>query len=113
MFRVPARNESYNMNHLDGPENEVAKWLEFSFTLFYTIELILKLTVHQWHFFVCADWRWNCFDMFLAAFGIWDQIEDFCNLDAAGENVSFLRITRLLKMIRVLRMIRLMRMFLA
>merc|ERR1740121_1419388 len=76
------------------------KKVEAVFLLFYTVEVTLKLIVHQWYFFWNEDWAWNIFDLIVVASGIIQVgLEQFT--DAHLINVQFLRIVRVLRVTRI------------
>lgn len=81
--------------------------VEAVFLAYYTMELVLKLYVHRWFFFVNASAGWNAFDLFLVCVSLLEQVV-MPALKGEGESVDlkFLRVVRLLKMTKVLRMIK-------
>ncbi|CAE7629957.1 para [Symbiodinium sp. CCMP2456] len=73
------------------------------FTAFYTLELLLKLSVHRLHFFVNAEGGWNSFDFVLVLFAYLELVA------ASLLNPTFLRIVRLVKVGRIARMLKALR----
>lgn len=78
--------------------------VEFTFAIFYTTELLLRLAAHGTQFFQ-EDVGWRIFDAFLVIVAV---LEQFLRTLPA---VSALRILRVLKVIKVLRVVRAMRAF--
>jgi len=67
------------------------------FQVAYTVELVLKLTVHRWFFFWNEDASYNVFDLFLVVSGYVDLLFD------SGSGSVALRLVRLLKLAKALR----------
>lgn len=87
------------------------EWLptaEMLFIVFYCFELVLKLMVHRWFFFVGSEASWNIFDFGLVVLGLYDMAMELLQL-GSGTNVSFARLARLLKITRLLRVLRAVR----
>lgn len=85
---------------------------ETGFLIFYIVELILKLLVHKWYFFIGSELRWNIFDLFLVLFSIYDQLLSDLGSDGGdggGVNLTFMRSFRVFKMAKILRAVRAMR----
>jgi hypothetical protein len=64
---------------------------------FFLIELLLKLALHRWHFFVNAQWKLNWLDFFLVAYSFLEEL---------AVNLSFLRILRCFKVAKMVRMLK-------
>jgi len=104
------------IRHLQqGESTMLADWqrlVELAFVLFYTGELILKLTVHRWYYFCNQDMGWNIFDAILVGLSIFDQlISAIVGTGNGGGDFTFMRTLRILKMARVLRGLRVVRFF--
>merc|ERR1712217_418270 len=99
--------------------------MEWLFTAFYMLELVLKVIVHRLQFFgiyngrfpppddAGSEWKWNLFDLFLVLTALYDGIVQLTldDRESAGANMTWMRLLRLLKMLKMLRVVRLMRFF--
>jgi len=86
--------------------------VEVLFVVFYTIELVLKVSVHRGYFFVCTEMRWNIFDTILVIVSLCDQFLSAVSAGGGGgANVTFMRALRILKMAKILRGLRVLRFF--
>eukprot|EP00929_Paragymnodinium_shiwhaense_P039723 TRINITY_DN20835_c0_g1_i2.p1 TRINITY_DN20835_c0_g1~~TRINITY_DN20835_c0_g1_i2.p1 ORF type:complete len:367 (-),score=72.90 TRINITY_DN20835_c0_g1_i2:91-1191(-) len=85
--------------------------MELMFCVFYTGELVLRLSVQRHYYFYSSDWGWNSFDFLLVLVSLQEMVMQFMPIDSTGVNMSFLRILRVMKMVRLFRVVRLMRMF--
>jgi voltage-gated sodium channel len=100
---------NYNVAN-PGETSPVYTALEVAFSIWYAMELSLKLAVHKMYFFCNENHHWNMFDFFLVCTSIYDQLSASLSADEhSGVGLVFLRTLRLLKMARVLRMFRLIR----
>lgn len=108
----------YEIQHLGESIPEDWEGLELSLTIFYGVELMLKILVHRLYFFVNEEWRWNIFDFFLVVFSFSEvAISRYLVLNQTSEessaslNVGFLRLLRLTKLAKVLRVFRTLKFF--
>jgi len=85
---------------------------EYSFTIFFTLELLLKLFVHgPWIFFCNHQERfWNCFDCLLVIVGLVDTVLAWM-LRGDDMNLTQVRLLRLLRLARIVRLLRVVRLF--
>lgn len=96
-----ALSADYEIKHLGQEATLVQQNMELALTLFYVVELILKLMVNRLYFFVNEDSLWNCFDFVLVMFSIVEYAVkihlEVTETDAGGGgmNVGFLRMFRL------------------
>ncbi|CAK9006414.1 Voltage-dependent calcium channel type D subunit alpha-1 (DmCa1D) [Durusdinium trenchii] len=100
-------------------------YMELVFLGFYAVELALRLYVHQCFFFFGEAAGWNWFDFFLVAFSFVDVVYLLMQMttadstggsvvpegNAAGGNVSWMRLFRLFKITKILRTIRIFKVF--
>mmetsp|Transcript_23780 Transcript_23780/g.55476 ORF Transcript_23780/g.55476 Transcript_23780/m.55476 type:complete len:665 (+) Transcript_23780:52-2046(+) len=103
----------WQIDHVGGSEAlqpRYIKYADYGFILFYTIELLLKLSAFGCSFFKGESWKWNLFDLILVLVGVYDLV-----IDVLGEirdiNVTWMRLLRLVRMIKLLRVVRIMRFF--
>eukprot|EP00747_Dinoflagellata_sp_TGD_P016764 gnl/TRDRNA2_/TRDRNA2_125349_c0_seq2.p1 gnl/TRDRNA2_/TRDRNA2_125349_c0~~gnl/TRDRNA2_/TRDRNA2_125349_c0_seq2.p1 ORF type:complete len:649 (-),score=122.47 gnl/TRDRNA2_/TRDRNA2_125349_c0_seq2:82-1905(-) len=85
---------------------EDAVWLrvmEAFFYFWYLGEVVLKLCVHRFYFFVNRDWRWNTFDFCLVCM---NSVEQMTIILGGNEQAGTIRIVKLVKAIRCLRMLK-------
>jgi len=102
----------YAAQNLESPTSRLVDAWERGFTVWYTLELFLRILAYRLNFFRGADWMWNAFDTVLVVNAIYDQVADLTAAQqGTGGNVVFLRVVRLMKMLKLLRMVRIMRMF--
>lgn len=107
LFTFIATN--YGMQHLANHHPIHIKTIEWCFTGFYTVELILKLVVHRFYFFVNHDMVWNIFDCILMLVSVLDGLSNV--FGGSLGNPSFFRAIRTIRVVRVLRMVRVLRFF--
>lgn len=112
-----ALSADYEIKNLGEEATLVQQNVELALTLFYVVELILKLMVNRLYFFVNEDSLWNCFDFVLVMFSIVEyavkihlEVTD-TDTGGGGMNVGFLRMFRLCKIAKVLRVFRTLRFF--
>jgi len=74
------------------------------FTVYFTLELLLRILALRFWFFVGHEWKWNVFDLFLV-------FSSIVNDTVEGYNISFMRVLRILRMVKVMRLIRVLRFF--
>merc|ERR1712113_482058 len=84
---------------------------EALFCIFYSVELFLRIYVWRLRYIFCPDWKWNLFDIILVISSIQEQVSVIMRDHSGMENLSFLRVVRLLKMMKLLRVVRLMKFF--
>jgi len=85
--------------------------IDTSFLLFYSIELLLRLFVHRWYFFINQEMKWNNFDLVLVFFSLQDVVLSHLVSEDSSGNLAFMRIFRLMKVAKILRTFRVMRVF--
>eukprot|EP00927_Polykrikos_kofoidii_P085978 TRINITY_DN9495_c0_g1_i3.p1 TRINITY_DN9495_c0_g1~~TRINITY_DN9495_c0_g1_i3.p1 ORF type:complete len:670 (-),score=92.93 TRINITY_DN9495_c0_g1_i3:156-2096(-) len=83
--------------------------IELGFTLFYTVEVLLRLLARRIDFFYGEGCRWNIFDTLLVGSAIQGQIASRAAESSNTGNVSYLRILRLMKLMKLLRILRVLR----
>jgi hypothetical protein len=84
---------------------------EIVFTAVYTLELLLRISVHRIHFFVNDQMRWNWLDFVLVLMSIADTMSELLIEGGHKGNVGFMRMLRICKLAKVLRAFRAMRFF--
>lgn len=77
---------------------------DYSFTVFFLIELVLRMLALGRDFFAATDVAWNIFDSILVVTSVVDFVLTTVFLD-----LSFVRVLRVLRLTRALRMVRLVR----
>lgn len=82
------------------------KWLsvvDYLFTAIFSLELLCRITAHEWLFLIGRDWMWNVLDLFLVGLA-------FCGfgLEAFNMDLKMVRLLRLMRMLRTFRLIRLL-----
>jgi len=98
---------NHDMEHLGEAQPLFITSMEATFVSWYTLEILLKIAVHGFYFFVGKFWRWNIFDTFLVVLALYDQILS----SVGGMDPSFMRTMRVLKVAKISRMVRLLRFF--
>mmetsp|Transcript_5434 Transcript_5434/g.9708 ORF Transcript_5434/g.9708 Transcript_5434/m.9708 type:complete len:628 (-) Transcript_5434:163-2046(-) len=107
----------YELANLRQPIPEDWEQLELALTIFYAVELTLKIMVHKLYFFVNEEWRWNIFDFSLVIFSVIEialsSALESSNPDTndTSLNLGFLRLLRLTKLAKVLRVFRTLKFF--
>lgn len=101
---------NYQMEKLTLQPTSFMSMAEIVFLSWYTIEMLLKMTVHRLYFFWNIDMKWNLFDLCLVLLGFGDfMMAKFT--DSSTLDMTFMRSLRLLKLSKVLRMFRVLRFF--
>jgi len=80
--------------------------LDFTFTGFFCIELIMRLVAHGLAYFVGVEWRWNLFELALVI----TSLLQVC-IEAQGKSGTDLSFARLLRLAHSARTLRILRMF--
>eukprot|EP00746_Dinoflagellata_sp_MGD_P132737 gnl/MRDRNA2_/MRDRNA2_66430_c0_seq1.p1 gnl/MRDRNA2_/MRDRNA2_66430_c0~~gnl/MRDRNA2_/MRDRNA2_66430_c0_seq1.p1 ORF type:complete len:384 (+),score=55.27 gnl/MRDRNA2_/MRDRNA2_66430_c0_seq1:271-1422(+) len=80
---------------------------EHIFTVFFVMELVIKLVVYRCNFFTQG---WNVMDFLIVCSAILDTYI-LPHLKVTGSNISFMRLLRIAKIIKVLRIVRVLRAF--
>ena len=72
------------------------QYTNWAFTWLFFLEMLIRIAASGCEYFRGEDWRWNIFDVLLVLLAAFDQLPA-----SAGmlENMSFLRIMRLMKML--------------
>eukprot|EP00929_Paragymnodinium_shiwhaense_P104265 TRINITY_DN6851_c0_g1_i1.p1 TRINITY_DN6851_c0_g1~~TRINITY_DN6851_c0_g1_i1.p1 ORF type:complete len:873 (-),score=184.42 TRINITY_DN6851_c0_g1_i1:104-2656(-) len=83
--------------------------IEAFFTMYYIVELTLRLLVHRAYFFINEECKWNNLDFALVALSVFDWSTRL--FDMSSINLAFLRVVRLLKLAKGLRALRAVRFF--
>jgi len=104
-------SSNYAIDNLDAQETATINLSEVLFTVFYTIELVLRLTAFRLYFFIGPDYSWNIFDMCLVLSALGEQVQKALPNSGQGQQITFIRILRLLKMMKMLRVVRILRSF--
>jgi hypothetical protein len=98
---------------LMGVQMDHSRWegwpaVEYSFTLFFIIEIALKWKFYSvLTFFTGEAWHWNVLDFVLVALAVVDGILSYLGVD--GNGLSMFLVLRLLRLVRVARLVRLLR----
>ncbi|CAE7362994.1 scn4ab, partial [Symbiodinium natans] len=92
--------------------------MQYTYTLFFLIELVLRIGAYGRSFFCGADWAWGWLDFLIVTSSLWelgidvafliqqdDQLQGIGN-SSALRAVRIIRITRMLKTLRLLRIFR-------
>jgi len=110
MMGLQADHSVRRMPGYDASESpELFRLAELIFCVFFTMEIVLRIFVHKWRFFLCsgAAWRWNYFDSCCVFLQLFEQIS--AELGKSGVNLNFMRIVRMTRIVRIIRVIRLLR----
>lgn len=111
---VVTMSSDWEVNNVGQKAPESFHYMEMIFLGFYALELILRVYVHRWFFFIGENAGWNWFDFFLVVFSLVDfayLVFQMTVTDATGGNVSFMRLFRLFKITKILRTIRIIKVF--
>jgi hypothetical protein len=99
--QVDSQLKSTNQEQVDEEWHHV----EICFTVFFTLELIIRVAAERWAFVFGENWAWNLFDTVL----VFESLVDLVLVQSAAPNISFARVLRLVRFTRVLRILRAMR----
>lgn len=86
--------------------------LQIAFTLFFFVELVLKIAASRLRFFISPDWRWNLFDIVVVVIAMIDGGLYMFGNSKSKSSVTTLRALRILRLTRIMRFIRAMPFFL-
>jgi len=84
--------------------------LDWIFMGIFSVELGLRLAVHQLYFFTGGDWTWNMFDATLVVSSMYVNLFPIL-LSVDTGKMSFLSSLRIMKIVRVFRVLRVIRIF--
>ncbi|CAK0901599.1 unnamed protein product, partial [Prorocentrum cordatum] len=104
VFMLFAADYEVQHRHIDNSDGNIVYVVSLCFTIWYSIELLLKLLSHRQYFFCGPDVGWNMFDLCLVTFAILDHLPA-----SIGDDVTFLRSLRTLRIARTLRILRMVR----
>jgi len=79
-------------------------------TLYFLIELLVRMVVARASFFYTKEWRWNLFDLTIVGLSMVELALDLFG-SGASSGISVFRVLRVLRIIRVIRIIRVARFF--
>jgi hypothetical protein len=102
----------YTFQHPHEGPPQSAQYLEWCFTVAFTVELCLRLAAYGWSFFSFsnADIAWNVLDLFLVLFAYVEQLLDSV-LSSGAPNLSSARLVRLFRLLRIIRVLKVLRFF--
>eukprot|EP00413_Alexandrium_margalefii_P010755 CAMPEP_0204525006 /NCGR_PEP_ID=MMETSP0661-20131031/7675_1 /ASSEMBLY_ACC=CAM_ASM_000606 /TAXON_ID=109239 /ORGANISM="Alexandrium margalefi, Strain AMGDE01CS-322" /LENGTH=714 /DNA_ID=CAMNT_0051530783 /DNA_START=16 /DNA_END=2160 /DNA_ORIENTATION=+ len=89
-----------------GPAQSWEWYQEAIFTVFFVVEMILKLAHHRLYFFINDEMWWNIFDLATTVIGVVDMILQTVLSTDDGLNISLVRVIRILRLTRSLRVLR-------
>lgn len=100
----------YRARHVSQSLPAVFIHVELFFTMVFTIELLLRLSVHHCQFFYMKGWRWNVMDCVVVVMQLTESVmiltaDEQDNLSS----VSMLRTMRILRLSRSIRVVRALR----
>jgi len=106
---IQDQNENMRMMDKEGGSGG-GSTLEAIFGVYFLCELVVRLSVHRWYFFVNDEMGWNIVDTTIVGVSTLQVLQ---NLVGAGSSaqLSFLRSFRVLKLARVLRLVRMVKIF--
>jgi len=98
--------------------DEELRWMTLcstAFTIFFIVELALRMTYYGRAFVTSEDNKWNFFDAFLVAFSIFELSSDSSDVDAgsAMKTVKMVRVVRIFRVFRFFRELSLMALMIA
>jgi len=95
---------------LHNPLQEKPEWLvvfNALFTIFFVMELAIRMFALRCNFWFGEEWKWNVFDTLLVAISITDLASGLQD----GNSTGYVRVLKTLRMVRVLRIVRVLRFF--
>jgi len=104
----------YAISHINQPANDFILYSELFFVIFYSLEIVLKISVHRLFFLFGSEWRWNWFDLLLIFTAFYEMTISSVRQGgqtSKGGNITFIRLVRLLKLVKIFRIFRVMRCF--
>jgi len=81
-------------------------WVDVLFTMFFVVEMMLKLAHHRLYFFVNKDMWWNIFDLVTVISALVDILVKLAQPNEEQMDIGFLRVLRIFRMTRSLRVVR-------
>eukprot|EP00929_Paragymnodinium_shiwhaense_P061670 TRINITY_DN30828_c0_g1_i1.p1 TRINITY_DN30828_c0_g1~~TRINITY_DN30828_c0_g1_i1.p1 ORF type:complete len:773 (-),score=123.88 TRINITY_DN30828_c0_g1_i1:146-2464(-) len=100
-------NTNWHLDHLNSEPTMVMLIVDAFFTMFYIVELGVKISLHRLYFFCNEDSKWNISDFVLVMLSILDWMGTI--FGSLGVDLMFLRMLRLLKLSRALKAFRAIR----
>jgi len=85
--------------------------IDVVFSLFFAVEVALRLLAHGLRFFMMPSWRWNVLDLVVVSMQLLEELMVSLQLGKSQLPValSLMRMLRILRLVRVLRVVRLLR----
>jgi len=99
----------YTVTHLTSSPPSWMTLGERFLNLFFLSEVILRLCVHKWFYFVNEDMAWNIFDLILVLSAVYENVVSFLVGLQADISMTFLRSMRLMKIVKALRVLKMLR----
>mmetsp|Transcript_118147 Transcript_118147/g.214876 ORF Transcript_118147/g.214876 Transcript_118147/m.214876 type:complete len:675 (-) Transcript_118147:38-2062(-) len=98
------------------PENDGASlpWLQVMqtvFTIWFALEVIVRLYAWRLNFFLNKDCKWNIFDLTVVTISVIELILQASNNEEMNSNWAVVRMIRILRLVRAVRFIRVVRFF--
>jgi len=101
----------FQVKHPGEKEAPLFVILDYTFSAFFLMELLLRMMVLRKDFVCSCEWRWNLFDTFVVITGVIESVIDIVGQERVGSDLTYLRIMRIYKLIRVFRIVRVFRVF--
>jgi len=90
-------------------ESDFQKMSGYACSIFFLIELVLRLSLHGRKYFTNENRNWNLFDMFLVLFSIVDVIMDHVGGGGSSSLASGMKTIKMLRIMKVFRVFRFFR----
>jgi len=97
--------ETEYMTYHGGRSHDGFIFSQVFLNIWFTIELVLRITADNFRFLSSPDWKWNIFDSVLVCFSLVDVLLQFALVGVQG----FMRTGRLMRIIRLSRVVRTLR----
>lgn len=108
----------WSVRNLHGDPPDIFKLAERFFCVVFTVELLMRISIHGIWFFSVPGWKWNIFDTIIVTLQLVEEGVNIANsMDEEGEsgssigtsNFNLVRILRILRLLRVFRIVRIVR----
>ncbi|CAE7037917.1 unnamed protein product [Symbiodinium natans] len=104
---------------IEGPRPVSFQVVQYTYTVLFCMELIVRVAALKWRFFWSDDWMWSLLDVFIVVTSLWEAAVDIISLVQQGnggldtisgltnmKSFRIIRLTRLLKTVQFVRIFR-------
>eukprot|EP00746_Dinoflagellata_sp_MGD_P131800 gnl/MRDRNA2_/MRDRNA2_65546_c0_seq1.p1 gnl/MRDRNA2_/MRDRNA2_65546_c0~~gnl/MRDRNA2_/MRDRNA2_65546_c0_seq1.p1 ORF type:complete len:592 (+),score=109.03 gnl/MRDRNA2_/MRDRNA2_65546_c0_seq1:62-1777(+) len=96
------------VKQLQQPSGDEIRALELFFTLFFCVDILLRIYVERLHFFIGRNVGWNMLDLLVVITALTEEVLNLISA-SGGSTVSSTKVIRVLRILRLIRIVRFIR----